>query len=93
MHPYSAAQEVRWFLATDSLALRRQACDAYGDKLVTAINAPVAHTRAAHARMDNRKMASAQRKAQRRGLHTFQDLEDDDRLLSWNNCICLLYDG
>jgi hypothetical protein len=45
-------QDVRWYLATDSLALRRRAREAYGRKVVTAVDAPVAHTRAAHARVD-----------------------------------------
>lgn len=40
------SQVVRWFLATDSLALRQQAKVAYGDKLVTALQLPLAHTRA-----------------------------------------------
>lgn len=38
-------QEVRWYLLTDSVKLRRQAKERYGDKLVTKTDANVAHTR------------------------------------------------
>ena len=37
---------VRWFLATDSLALRQQAKAAHGDKLVTELHPRLGHTRA-----------------------------------------------
>jgi hypothetical protein len=43
-------QVVRWFLATDSLALRHQAKAAYGDKLVTELHPRLGHTRAEHTR-------------------------------------------
>lgn len=42
----SPQQRVLWYLTTDSVALRRQAKAKLGDKLVTALDAPVAHTRA-----------------------------------------------
>lgn len=41
-------QVVQWFLATDSLALRHQAKMAHGDKLVTSLELPLAHTREGH---------------------------------------------
>lgn len=68
---------MRWYLATDSLALRRRAREAYGSKVVTAVDAAVAHTRAAHARVDSRKLAWAQRRVQRRGLRDYQPLDGD----------------
>ena len=39
---------MRWFLATDSLALRQQARAAHGGKLVTSLELPLAHTRQGH---------------------------------------------
>ena len=41
-------QAVSWFLATDSLALRRQARAVHGGKLVTSLELPLAHTRQGH---------------------------------------------
>lgn len=42
----SPQQRVLWYLTTDSVELRRQAKAKLGDKLVTSLDAPVAHTRA-----------------------------------------------